>query len=135
MLVTADVRVDTPVKVDSARRGRLEPPDRRRLYRDVGRQPRPRRACSRQTPPKIVGSKSAISDVIGSASSTIVKIEGIVTRIDEFLQKNEDADHQDRRRMSRQFTSALAENTDGVQDFLANVVARCRKPSRSCPTS
>ncbi|MCP4384170.1 MAG: MCE family protein [Hyphomicrobiales bacterium] len=119
VLVTAEVRQDVPIKIDSIAEVGSNlltgvafvdmsggSPDAESLF-DVD-------------PPKIIGRKSAIADVIGAASSTIVKIEGIVTRVDGFLQANEAAVTKTAENVEK-FTAALADNTDGIQDFLANV--------------
>lgn len=119
VMVTADVREDTPIKVDS----RAEVGSNLLTgvaYIEMSGGSPGAESLFAATPPKIIGSRSAISDVIGSASATIVKIEGIVSRIDEFLQKNEEAVTQTAANVEK-FTGALASNTDGVQGFLANV--------------
>ncbi|MCB1487700.1 MAG: MCE family protein [Bauldia sp.] len=119
VLVTADVRVDTPIKVDS----RAEVGSNLLTgvaYIEMSGGTAAAQSVFEAQPPKIIGSKSALSDVIGAASSAIVKVEGIVSRVDEFIAKNEDAITKTAQNVER-FTGALASNTDGIQGFLDNV--------------
>lgn len=119
VLVTAEVRQDTPIKVDS----RAEVGANLLTgvaYVDTSGGSPGAISLFDATPPTIIGSKSALSDVIGSASSAIVKVEEIATRIDEFIAANQGS-ITDTAANVEKFTSALAENADGVKDFLANV--------------
>lgn len=119
VMVTAEVRQDVPIKTDS-----IAEVGSNLLtgvaFVDMSGGSAGAESLFDKDPPIIIGRKSAIADVIGSASSTIVKIEGIVTRIDTFLQANEEAVTKTAQNVEA-FTAALAENADGVQDFLANV--------------
>lgn len=119
VLVTAEVRQDTPIKIDSRAEVGSNLLTGVAFVETSGGSPGAESLFD-AAPPKIVGSKSAISDVIGSASSAIVKVEEIVTRIDEFLIANQESVTQTAENV-QEFTAALAENADGVQDFLANV--------------
>ena len=119
VLVTASVRQDTPIKVDAQAEVGSNLLTGVAYIEMSGGSPDAASVFT-QTPPKIVGTKSALSDVIGAASSTIVKIDEIVTRIDKFLATNEDSITNTAQNVET-FTNALAQNASGVQDFLANV--------------
>ncbi|WP_421722985.1 MlaD family protein [Bauldia sp.] len=119
VFVTAEVRQDTPIKVDSNAEVGSNLLTGVAFIDIKGGSPDAVSVFD-EDPPILVGSPSAIADVIGAASTTIVKIEEIVTRIDDFLKVNETAITGTARNVEA-FTAALADNTDGIQDFLANV--------------
>jgi phospholipid/cholesterol/gamma-HCH transport system substrate-binding protein len=119
VLVTADVRVDTPIKVDS----HAEVGSNLLTgvaYVDMSGGSPDAASLFDESPPKIVGSQSALSDVIGTASNTLNNVNEIVTRVDAFLAQNEESVTKTTKNI-QSFTDALAENSSGVKDFLANV--------------
>ena len=119
VLVTADVRVDTPIKVDShAEVGSNLLTGVAYIDMSGGSPDAP--SVFTQSPPKIIGSRSALSDVIGTASTTLNNVNEIVARVDKFLAQNEDSITKTTQNIEN-FTNSLAENSNGVKDFLANV--------------
>lgn len=119
VLVTAEVREDTPIKVDS----HAEVGSNLLTgvaYIDMSGGSPDAASVFSQSPPKLIGSKSALSDVIGTASTTLNNVNEIVARVDKFLAENEDSITKTAKNVE-DFTDALAENSSGVKDFLANV--------------
>lgn len=119
IIVTADVREDIPAKTDTrAEVGSnfLTGVSYIEMYggsREAG-------SLFAESPARLQGSKSGISDIINAASSTISKVEAIISRLDEFLQANQESITKTTANVEA-FTGALAANSDGVNAFLENV--------------
>jgi phospholipid/cholesterol/gamma-HCH transport system substrate-binding protein len=120
VLVTAEVREDVAGEDRHARRGRLEPADRRRLYRDDRRHRLPQPSIFTLDPPKLVGVASAFSDVLAAAGSAVSRLESIAARLDTFLAENQ-ASVTNTTKNVEAFTGALAENAEDISSFLASV--------------
>lgn len=71
-------------------------------------------------PPLIIGTRSQISDVVAAANATVTRVDAIVIRLDRLLETSETSIKATVDNVSA-FTTVLAENADGVRDFLANV--------------
>ena len=119
VLVTADVRVDTPIKTDTKAVVGANLLTGVAYIDMTGGSPEAPSVFS-VSPPKIIGSKSGLSDVVAAAQSVVTKVDNIVERVDKFLAANE-ASLTATVDNVETFTDALAANSEGVKDFLANV--------------
>ena len=119
VFVTADVRVDTPIKTDTKATVGANMLTGVAYIDMTGGSPGAPSVFS-VSPPLIIGTKSGLSDVVAAAQSVVTKIDNIVDRTDKFLAANENSMKATIDNVQT-FTDALAKNSDGVKDFLANV--------------
>ncbi|KAB2874321.1 MAG: MCE family protein [Bauldia sp.] len=119
VLVTAEVRQDTPIKTDTKAVVGANLLTGVAYIDMTGGSPDAPSVFSMETP-TIIGSKSGLGDVVAAAESVVSKVDSIVDRVDRFLANNE-ASLKTTVDNVETFTDALAENADGVKDFLANV--------------
>jgi phospholipid/cholesterol/gamma-HCH transport system substrate-binding protein len=119
VLVTAEIREDTPIKADTKAvvgANLLTGV----AYIDMTGGTNGAQSVFAMERPTLRGSQSGIGDMITAANSAVVKVEQIADRIDKFVAANDDSITRTVTNVET-FTKALAENSDGVQDFLANV--------------
>ena len=119
VLVTAEVREDTPVKTDT-----------RAVvgsnlltgvaYIEMTGGTAAAASIFTLDPPKLVGVASAFSDVLAAAGSAVGKLESIASRLDSFLADNQ-ASVTNTTKNVEAFTGALAENAEDISSFLASV--------------
>jgi len=128
VLVTAEVREDAPVKADTkAEVGSNFLTGVAYIDMTGGTAAAP--SIFSMTPPKIVGSQSAFTDVLAAAGSAVNKLESIVGRVDTFLADNQESVTATTRNVEA-FTGALADNAEGIKDFLASVAELSDTASR-----
>ncbi len=119
VLVTAEVRQDVPVKTDTrAEVGANFLTGVAYIEMTGGTAAAP--SIFTQTPPKLVGRQSAISDVLAAAGSAVDKLSSIAERLDAFLADNQESVANTTKNVEA-FTGALAENAEGIKQFLASV--------------
>ena len=119
VLVTAEVRQDTPIKTDTKAVVGANLLTGVAYIDMTGGSPAAPSVFS-QDPALIIGSKSGLGDVVAAAESVVSKVDSIVDRVDKFLAANETSLKTTVDNVET-FTDALAENADGVKDFLANI--------------
>jgi phospholipid/cholesterol/gamma-HCH transport system substrate-binding protein len=128
VLVTAEVREDVPVKTDTkAEVGSNLLTGVAYIEMIGGTADAP--SIFTQTPPKIVGRQSAISDVMAAAGSAVDRLSSIAERLDAFLADNQQAVTNTTKNVEA-FTGALAENAEGIKQFLASVAELSATASR-----
>ncbi len=119
VLVTAEVRQDTPAKVDSKAEVGANFLTGVAYVEMSGGTPGAESLFA-ATPPKLVGTQSALGDVLAAAGSAVNKLESIVDRVDAFLKENQESVTNTTRNVEA-FTGALAANADDLKNFLASV--------------
>jgi len=128
VLVTAEVREDAPVKTDTrAEVGSNFLTGVAYIEMTGGTAAAP--SIFTQTPPKIVGTQSAFTDVLAAAGSAVNKLSSIAERLDAFLADNQESVTNTTRNVEA-FTGALAENAEGIKQFLASVAELSATASR-----
>ena len=128
VLVTAEVREDAPVKTDTrAEVGSNFLTGVAYIEMTGGTAAAP--SIFTQTPPKIVGTQSAFSDVLAAAGSAVNKLSSIAERLDTFLADNQESVTNTTKNVEA-FTGALAENAEGIKNFLASVAELSATASR-----
>lgn len=119
VLVNAEIRSDTPVKADTTAQVASNLLTGIAYVELLGGSPGAPSIFS-VNPPLIVGTRSNISDIVAAANATVSRVDAIVVRLDRLLETSENSIKSTVDNVTA-FTSALAENADGVKDFLANV--------------
>ena len=128
MLVTAEVREDAPVKTDTrAEVGSNFLTGVAYIEMTGGTAAAP--SIFTLTPPKIVGTQSAFSDVLAAAGSAVNKLSSIAERLDTFLAENQESVTNTTKNVEA-FTGALAENAEGIKNFLESVAELSDTASR-----
>lgn len=128
VLVTAEVRQDAPVKTDTrAEVGANFLTGVAYIEMTGGTAAAP--SVFTQTPPKIVGTQSAFSDVLAAAGSAVSKLSSIAERLDSFLADNQESVTNTTKNVEA-FTGALAENAEGIRNFLESVAELSATASR-----
>ena len=128
VLVTAEVREDAPVKTDTkAEVGANFLTGVAYIEMTGGTAAAP--SIFTLTPPKIVGTQSAFSDVLAAAGSAVNKLSSIAERLDTFLAENQDSVTNTTKNVEA-FTGALAENAEGIKNFLESVAELSDTASR-----
>ena len=119
VIVTAEVKQDVPIKADTRAQVGANLLTGVAYVELFGGSPEAQSVFSLK-PPRLVGSQSAFGDVLAAANNAVTKVDSIVDRLDKFVALNEDAITQTVTNI-KTFTDALAKNSEGVKDFLANV--------------
>ena len=128
VLVTAEVREDAPVKTDTrAEVGSNFLTGVAYIEMTGGTAAAP--SIFTLTPPKIVGTQSAFSDVLAAAGSAVNKLSSIAERLDTFLAENQESVTNTTKNVEA-FTGALAENAEGIKNFLESVAELSDTASR-----
>jgi phospholipid/cholesterol/gamma-HCH transport system substrate-binding protein len=128
VLVTAEVREDAPVKTDTrAEVGANFLTGVAYIEMTGGTAAAP--SIFTQTPPKLVGRQSAFTDVLAAAGSAVNKLSSIAERLDTFLAENQESVTKTTRNVEA-FTGALAENAEGIRNFLESVAELSDTASR-----
>ena len=119
VLVTAEVKGDTPIKADSRAQVGANLLTGVAYVELFGGSPDAKSVFDLK-PPKLVGSPSGFSDVVATANKVVSRVDTMVERVDKFIATNEGSVTETVDNINK-FTDALAKNSDGVKDFLANV--------------